>query len=211
MIGRVHRIELRRGAALWAAAGIAAAGVALLYGLPGPWWRSVTGWTEQWASAAQWSRLHLTFLWPLAAGAGPPPRAARTVPLDLGAPPRRGAARADITRGLLAGAGTPSCQRWDGPSPGWALHEHAARTVAAAWLMGDLAPLPGDAWMREPLDGVPEYVRDPARRANALTDRAWAALRALPEAEQRRRVAALRAAALTCRGDLLSVLAGGAR
>lgn len=76
--------------------------------------------------------------------------------------------------------------------------EEAARTVAAAWFMGDYAPLAGDRAIRGYIDPLALPV--------------WERLRALPAGEQRDRVAALRSAALVCRGDLLDVLDGrGAR
>lgn len=69
MNGRVLRLELRRGIGI----GIAAITVALMLGLlyfHGPWGQSPTAWTEQWNSLAGWQRELLTFLWPVALGAG---------------------------------------------------------------------------------------------------------------------------------------------
>lgn len=104
----------------------------------------------------------------------------------------------EITRALVAGAGTPAC--WDETRPGGdrVNREMAARTVAAAWFMGEYAPLPGGGAFRDEIDPLALPV--------------WERLRALPEKEQRERVAALRSAALRCQGDLLGILDGrGAR
>jgi hypothetical protein len=137
---------------------------------------------------------------PSAAGiGGAMPRAADTVYIRLGDPALRSAETPrDITRVLVAGAGTPACRTDAHPDPGALYREAAARTVAAAWFLGDYAPLPGEGAIREYIDPF------------ALP--AWERLTALPAEEQRERVAALRSAALTCQGDLLDVLnRGGAR
>lgn len=68
----------------------------------------------------------------------------------------------------------------------------ATRPVAAAWLLDRAAP--------------PESYYDQDR---AVTGSAWAALRKLPQAAQRDRVAALRAASVRCRSDVYEVLLGG--
>jgi hypothetical protein len=123
------------------------------------------------------------------------PRVPDTVLVDLDQVWLRRASGDELTRSLLAGAGTPSCfGRHSGGRPD--LRETAARTVAAAWFLGELQPLPG-SWR-----GWTDVRR--------LAAPAWAQLRALPPAEQQARILALRAAALSCRGDLLDVL-GAAR
>ncbi|QWF85035.1 hypothetical protein [Amycolatopsis sp. CA-230715] len=100
----------------------------------------------------------------------------------------------DLKTAFLAGAGTRTCLGSRDESDQRFVRERAARTVAAAWLAGQYRPLPG-SYRRADVDKV------------ALP--AWDALRALPEPEQLRRVAALRSAALRCDGDLLDVLASG--
>jgi hypothetical protein len=137
------------------------------------------------------------------------PSAGRTgdvVPVDFDAPSLRDLKGAELTRGLVAGAGTAPCIQpvEDGSTEedrkaydeGKATRELAARTVAAAWFTGELKPLHGDDELRGKTD--------------ALARPAWDALRALPAAEQRERVSALRTAALSCEGDLLTVLQSGA-
>lgn len=106
----------------------------------------------------------------------------------------------DLKTAFLAGAGTRTCLGSREESDQRFIRERAARTVAAAWLAGQYHPLPGRS---------AEYARADVDRLGLS---AWDALRALPEPEQLRRVAALRSAALRCDGDLLDVLAsGGAR
>ncbi|QXE35029.1 hypothetical protein KQY30_12865 [Streptomyces sp. GMY02] len=146
--------------------------------------------------------------WPLGAWRPQaPPQPAGSVPVDFEAQALSGATRDETLRALLAGAGTGPCvvplrtyptdeeeRRYDETK---AVRELAARTVAAAWFTGDLKPLPGAGGQRS--------------AADALAGPAWTALRALPEDEQRERVAALRKASLACEGDLLTVLRDGAR
>jgi hypothetical protein len=119
------------------------------------------------------------------------PRTAEVLQVDFDDQGVRGAPPAELTRTLLAGAGTPDCRR----SGDAYFREHAARTVAAAWLLGDLEPL---------------YVyRFADREIGELAVPAWAALRALPADEQKARIAAVRAAELTCSDtDPLGVLTG---
>jgi hypothetical protein len=81
------------------------------------------------------------------------------VPVDLDAWEIRGATGEELTRSLLAGAGTAACSEYD-------TRELAARTVAAAWFLGDLEPLH-------------------SHRMDPLSGPAWNALRALPAGEQR--------------------------
>jgi hypothetical protein len=126
-----------------------------------------------------------------------PERDARVLLVDFGNRDVRDVTGDELTRGLLAGAGTPSCGGVATGDFDDRNRELAARTVAAGWLMGDLAPLPGTP------PGLPEL--------DALVEPAWEALHALPEDRQRARVAALRAAALSCDADLLDVLTGARR
>jgi hypothetical protein len=69
MTGRILRLELRRTIGI----AVAAITVVLMLGLfyfHGPWQQSPTAWTAQWSSLAGWQRELLTFLWPVALGAG---------------------------------------------------------------------------------------------------------------------------------------------
>ncbi|WP_229067538.1 hypothetical protein [Actinoplanes sp. DH11] len=97
---------------------------------------------------------------------------------------------ADLTARILAGAGTPLCTgAGDSAYP----DVLRARAVAAAWLYGS-HPVPGQTFAADEL----------ARR-----DAMWKTFTALPAAEQQRRVAAVRAAGLTC-GDQAAALGIGA-
>jgi hypothetical protein len=124
-----------------------------------------------------------------------PPRAADTVLADLMDWSLRLSTTADdVTRVLLAGAGTPSCfGELGGPT---SMDENTARTITASWFLGTLKPLKSNTWVD--------------RDAGARTGQAWATFRALPEAEQRTRIIALRQAGLTCQGNQLDILLGGA-
>lgn len=97
---------------------------------------------------------------------------------------------------MLAGAGTPLYVDGSDEPYGWAVTTRMtmARTIAAGWFTGELAPLPY-YWEMPTIEG-------------AAVRQAWRTFRALPESEQRARVAALRAAALDCDPavDLLDIL-----
>ncbi|WP_433392249.1 hypothetical protein [Micromonospora sp. KLBMP9576] len=97
---------------------------------------------------------------------------------------------------LLHGAGTSFCPfTGDADPDGW-LRDGVARTVAGAWLRGQ----PPARWTESGME-----------KRDELEQRLYQNLTALPQDEQVRRVAALRRAALECRGDLYPVLAGEAR
>jgi hypothetical protein len=121
-----------------------------------------------------------------------PPRAAEVVAVDFDSVQFAGKEGSELERALVAGAGVPQC------TVGWndaLTRERAAQTVAAAWFMGDLEPVFGES--------------SAADRIAALAGPAWRTFHALPPAEQARRINALRAAALSCRGgDLLGLLTG---
>ncbi|MEU4557494.1 hypothetical protein AB0F72_03850 [Actinoplanes sp. NPDC023936] len=97
---------------------------------------------------------------------------------------------AELTARILAGAGTPLCARNEESAY---LDVLRARAVAAAWLYGS-HPVPGPAY---------------AAAEQAQRDTMWKTLVALPAGEQERRVAAVRAAGLTC-GDQAAALGIGA-
>ncbi|WP_037357033.1 hypothetical protein [Amycolatopsis orientalis] len=99
-----------------------------------------------------------------------------------------------LTMTLLNGAGTVPCHAasYGGEKND---REDAARWVMAQWLLGSYTP--------------PSSERQPPLRPK--TDSAWAALKAVPEAEQTARIAAARQAELTCTGAPLRILLEGAR
>ncbi|MFE2970978.1 hypothetical protein ACFXKC_46730 [Streptomyces sp. NPDC059340] len=101
----------------------------------------------------------------------------------------------ELTRALIAKGMVPGC------SPvGWSSFgdDEFAQTVAVGWVLGDLRPLPGtlSASLR--------------REVDAETRPVWKGLKALPRAEQLSRIKAMRAAALSCKGDAFDALKGGA-
>lgn len=107
---------------------------------------------------------------------GPAPRGV------LGISPLDPSARAaDATHDLAQGLGEPLC-----PStpPGGPVHDYDARTVAGAWLLGE--------------------VRD--TYTTPAGERALARLRALPRREQRERMVTLRSALRSCDRDAFAVL-----
>ncbi|MGW0503187.1 hypothetical protein [Micromonospora sp. NPDC003241] len=97
---------------------------------------------------------------------------------------------AELTARILAGAGTPLCVRADDDAY---LDVLRARSVAAAWLHGS-HPVPGQSLFGE---------------EQAVREQMWQTFTALPADEQVRRVAAVRAAGLTC-GDQAAALGVGA-
>ncbi len=126
---------------------------------------------------------------------GPRTRTPDVVPVDFGDWRFDLVGDDTLKRSILSGAGTPSCFG-SGEHGDEVQREAVAHTVAAAWLIGELAPVRGIGWYDD-------------ETKNAMT-RTWDALRALPADEQRTRVAALRSAALSCEGDQLAALTGTA-
>ncbi|MER5355458.1 hypothetical protein ABT093_34670 [Kitasatospora sp. NPDC002551] len=131
---------------------------------------------------------------PRAIGARPErPREALLVDFDDAA---IGAAGGEtLTRALVGQGIAPLCHPRSTRESG-TLPETVAQSIAAAWVLGDLRPL----------DGTMFGARDQAE----LAAPAWQAFSALPPDEQRRRIAALHTAAVSCTDDPLDVLAGGA-
>jgi len=121
------------------------------------------------------------------------PRTAGAVPIWFDANPFYNASAQDVERGLLAGAGVPSCLNASTVEDPPGQRETAARTVAAAWFLNDLQPLRGEG----------------GGTVDALAASAWNTLRQLPPATQAARVAAVRDAGLSCTGDLLNILTTG--
>ncbi|MEU9455854.1 hypothetical protein [Streptomyces sp. NPDC048277] len=123
-----------------------------------------------------------------------PPRSRTTVLLDFDDETIAGAKGAELTRALVAEGMVPSCSPvgWSGTTG-----ELAAQVVAAGWVLGDLKPMPGaSGTLRDVIDELARPV--------------WKKLKALPPAEQRSRIDAMHAAALSCKGDALDALNGGA-
>jgi len=97
----------------------------------------------------------------------------------------------DLTRNLVAGAGVPPCYSVNTAGP-VVQREHSARMVLAAWFTGELKPLVGSNYLNG--GSMPD------------AEAAWATLRALPEAEQLKRVEAARQVGLSCDGEQLEAL-----
>ena len=99
-----------------------------------------------------------------------------------------------LTGALIAKGMVPGCTPvgWTGAGDG------AAQTVAVGWVLGDLRPLPGTA------------TASLGREVDAEARPIWKKLKALPRAEQLSRINAMRAAALSCKGDAIDALNGGA-
>lgn len=99
----------------------------------------------------------------------------------------------ELTRVLVGMGAAPNCyaRSW---AEGNTSTELAAQTVAAGWVLGDLRPIE-TTWA----------VEDPMKDARP----AWKKLKALPQAEQRSRIDAMRASSLACDNDPLAALTGG--
>jgi hypothetical protein len=98
----------------------------------------------------------------------------------------------ELTWALIAKGMVPGCTPvgWSGFGD-----DEFAQSVALGWVLGDLKPFPSALSRRE--------VDTKARPV-------WKKLEALPRAEQLSRIKAMRAAALSCKGDPFEVLSGGA-
>ncbi|MEV8533919.1 hypothetical protein [Streptomyces sp. NPDC051211] len=101
----------------------------------------------------------------------------------------------ELTWALIAKGMVPGCT-----PVGWSSfgNDEFAQTVAVGWVLGDLRSLPGtgSASLRREVDAAARPV--------------WTELEALPRAEQLSRINAMRAAALSCKGDAFDALNGGA-
>ena len=100
----------------------------------------------------------------------------------------------ELTRALIAKGMVPGCTPvgWSGFGT-----DTYAQTIAVGWVLGDFRSLPGaDPGLRG--------------RVDAETRPVWKELKALPQAEQVSRINAMRAAALSCKGDAFDALKGGA-
>ncbi|WP_146174947.1 hypothetical protein [Umezawaea tangerina] len=109
-----------------------------------------------------------------------------------------------LTRRLVAGAGTPTCFSYSKmvthEDYTKSIRETVARSVAASWFVDSYAPP-----YPEGSDSYPD-----AAENNTLAKRTYDSLRALPAGEQLARMSALRSVGLSCQGDQLDALTGGA-
>lgn len=101
----------------------------------------------------------------------------------------------DLTRSLVGQGMAPLCHPRTESESG-ALSETVAQAIGAAWVLGDLRPLEGTMY--------------DARSQTELARPVWEKLTALPRPEQRKRIRALHAAALSCADRPLDALTGGA-
>ncbi|GDY48760.1 hypothetical protein SANT12839_096420 [Streptomyces antimycoticus] len=101
----------------------------------------------------------------------------------------------ELTWAVIAKGMVPGCSPvgWSGTGG-----EDIARTVAVDWVLGDLNSMPGQE--------SPNLRREVDTQARAVRKE----LEALPRAKQLSRINAMRAAALSCEGDALDALTGGA-
>ncbi|WP_371650947.1 hypothetical protein [Streptomyces mirabilis] len=101
----------------------------------------------------------------------------------------------ELTRALIAKGMVPGCTPvgWSGFGG-----DEFAQTVVVGWVLGDLRPLPGTLSARF------------RREVESEIRPVWKKLKALPRAEQLSRINAMRAAALSCKGDTFDALKGGA-
>ena len=96
-----------------------------------------------------------------------------------------------LTRALVGQGIAPLCHPRNDAESGLP-DEEAARSIGAAWVFGDLQPLDGSGYSAK----VQATVARPV----------WQKFIALPPAEQRLRIGAMHAAALSCSGDPLAAL-----
>ncbi|GAA0896046.1 MULTISPECIES: hypothetical protein [Streptomyces violaceusniger group] len=101
----------------------------------------------------------------------------------------------ELTWALIAKGMVPGCSPVGWSSMGG---DDIAQTVAVGWVLGDLKSMPGQ--------GSPNVRREMDTRARAV----WKDFKVLPRAKQLQRINAMRAAALSCKGDALDALTGGA-
>ncbi|MER5872339.1 hypothetical protein [Streptomyces sp. NPDC002044] len=101
-----------------------------------------------------------------------------------------------LTRALVAQGMAPVCHPRSATESG-TLDEAAAQSIGAAWALGeDLRPLDGTMHAASHQEEVARPV--------------WEVFTALPRPEQRLRIGAMHAAAVSCSGDVLAALTGGA-
>ncbi|GAA2250901.1 hypothetical protein GCM10010232_43540 [Streptomyces amakusaensis] len=101
-----------------------------------------------------------------------------------------------LTRALVAQGMVPVCHPRSDTESG-TQEDAAAQSIAAAWALGE-EPVP--------LEGTMHSARHQADLAGPV----WKRFNALPASEQRKRIGAAHAAAVSCSADALTVLNGGA-
>ncbi|MFJ8598849.1 hypothetical protein ACIREM_08970 [Streptomyces shenzhenensis] len=102
----------------------------------------------------------------------------------------------ELTRALIVKGMVPGCSPLLGSGGTFDVSDAVAQSVAEGWVLGDLEPLGGTVIL--------------SRDQTAMADSVWKKLKALPRAEQVSRINAMRAAAVSCKGDPLAELDGGA-
>ncbi|MFJ8104770.1 hypothetical protein [Streptomyces sp. NPDC096132] len=123
-----------------------------------------------------------------------PERSRTAVLVDFDDGAIAGAEGEELTRALLAQGLAPTCWARSALQSG-STGDIAAQDIAAGWVLGDL----------KPLTGTQHREIDQLEQAEPV----WQKLKALPKAEQRSRIAAMHAAAISCEGDAFTVLQGG--
>jgi hypothetical protein len=101
----------------------------------------------------------------------------------------------ELTWALIAEGMVPGCSPVGSQTIN--VNDAVAQSVAVGWVLGDLKPLPGT-------------VSASLGEFDAKARPVWKELKALPRAEQLSRINAMRAAALSCKGDAYDALKGGA-
>ncbi|MGY3682245.1 hypothetical protein [Streptomyces sp. TE33382] len=100
-----------------------------------------------------------------------------------------------LTRALVAQGMVPLCSPRSETESG-TQQDAVAQSIATAWVLGE-EPRPLDRTMHS------------AKDQNNMARPVWKKFAALPKAEQRQRISAMHAAAVSCSDDALSVLNGG--
>ncbi|MCX4969857.1 hypothetical protein OHA98_34910 [Streptomyces sp. NBC_00654] len=100
-----------------------------------------------------------------------------------------------LTRALVAQGMVPLCSPRSETESG-TQEDAAAQSIAIAWVLGEEP---------RPLDGTMYSAKDQGDMARPV----WKKFAALSKAEQRQRISAMHAAAVSCSGDALTVLNGG--
>ncbi|MFI5616619.1 hypothetical protein [Streptomyces sp. NPDC051567] len=101
-----------------------------------------------------------------------------------------------LTRALVAQGMVPLCRPRSATESG-TQEDAVAQGIAIAWVFGEEP---------RPIDGTMHSAKDQAEMAGPV----WEKFAALPQAEQRQRMSAAHAAAVSCEGDPLTILADGA-
>ncbi|EMD27356.1 hypothetical protein [Amycolatopsis azurea] len=125
-----------------------------------------------------------------------PPRAADIVYVDLlDWSVRSLLVPDDVTRALVAGVGTPTCYSLHGVDKSF-VDELVARSITSSWFLGE--------WKMVGSSRLSDEMKNEVVQKQEI-------FHALPPEVQRDRIIAVRQAGLTCRGNQLDILLGGAR